>query len=259
MRAKIVTAYVPLKVNHLSRTQYRAYGNRLVAAVGEENIKVFYDFPLNQCWLYQELWKSTNGQPLALPPATDVPADRYDTPARMVESNIVQHSRTEWMVKAAQEFSDVDVLIWLDYAILKQGGWTGKPVTEEIVKTFFDRVSAAQFDDIPFPGIWEKGPISDTGPNWRFCGSTHIIPRTHLFLVDAFYRYECKKFIQRTLSVPLDLPVWAAVEQNSSLPFRQYKANHDATQLTAFPAYPDEAGVQAPRRTHTQRLVDQAG
>jgi hypothetical protein len=247
-----VTAYVSLEVKHLSREQYKDYGDRLVRAVGEENIRVFYDFPLRDCWLYPLLEERKVLD--VIQPATAVPADRYPTPKHMVLSNIVQHSRTQWMVAAAQEDDTVDVLIWLDYAILKQGGWTGKPVTEAIVSAFLDKVNKSTFDDIPFPGIWEKGPISDTGDNWRFCGSTHIIPRKHLFLVNEFYQYECKKFINRTLTVPLDLPIWAAVEQNSTLPFRWYQANHDATQLTAFPTYSDEAGVPK-ARGHTSALL----
>lgn len=234
-RCKVVSAYVPLDVKHLTREQYKSYGERLRAAVGWSRSVVFDDYPISNCWLYQHLWKVTGGQPLIYPPASAVSPDRYATPARMVESNIVQHQRTSWMVQAAKADPEVEVWIWLDLAIMKQGDWTGKPVTADVVDAFVERVSRAEFDDIPFPGIWDRGPISDTGDNWRFCGSTHIIPRKHLFLVDEFYRYECRKFIERTKTVPLDLPIWAATEANSTLPFRWYKANHDATQLTEFP------------------------
>jgi len=230
---KVITAYVPLNVKHLSREQYKSYGDRLVSAVGEDRIRVYYDFPLEDCWLYK--WLEKKGNLEEIKPATSVPGDRYPTPTHMVMSNIVQHQRTTWMRMASEEFPDAEVLIWLDYAILKQGVWNGKPVTEKIVNEFVNNLELTDFDCIPFPGIWDKGPISDTRDNWRFCGSTHIIPKKYIIAVDEFYRYQTKKFIDRTNTVPLDLPIWAYTELESTLPFYFYKANHDATQLTNFP------------------------
>ena len=231
---KVVTAYVPLDVKHLSPEQYKEYGDRLAAAI-PDNIRRYDDYPLSACWLYQWL---LDHDFIDFPPATAVPSDRYETPRHMVNSNIVQHQRTSWMRMAMEEDPKVDVLVWLDYAILKQGAFTGKPVTEQHVADFVRRVGEAEFDDIPFPGIWPQQPISIDGDNWRFVGSTHIIPRQHLPLVDDFYRYECRKFIMEHQTIPLDLPIWAAVEQNTTLPFVQYPANHDATQLTNFPRGP---------------------
>jgi len=120
---------------------------------------------------------------------------------------------------------------------LKQGwGWDGHPgVEERHITEFLDKIEASNFHDIPFPGIWPKGEISDNSDNWRFCGSTHIIRRDLLAYVDHFYREECQRFITRTQTVPLDLPIWAGLELHSSLPFRFYRANHDATQLLNFP------------------------
>jgi hypothetical protein len=234
VKAKVVSAYVPLNVLHLTSNQYKDYGKRLEDSVGSDRIKIFYDFPLEQCWLYK--WLEQRNQ-LNLNPATAVPSDRYQTPQHMTRSNIVQHQRTTWLRMAAEEDPTCDVLIWLDLAILKQGGFTGKPVTEQIIRDFVDRIENSDFDYIPFPGIWPRGPISDTGDNWRFCGSTHIIPRLHLQIVDETYRYHCRKFIARTSTVPLDLPIWAYTELEEYLPFQFYQANHDATQLTSFPDF----------------------
>lgn len=232
MRVKVVTAFVPLDVKHLSAGAYRSYGDRMRDAIPADLV-VYDPFPLKDCWLYQWLNQHNWGHLL---PATPVPADRYATPYHMVQSNIVQHQRTSWLVKAAHEFPEAEVLVWLDLAILKQGDFTGKRVEPLHIYQFVEKIKRAQFSDIPFPGIWDvKAPPSDTGDNWRFCGSTHVIPREHLFLVDEFYRYECRRFIQRTSTVPLDLPIWALTELNSTLPFRYYQANHDATQLTEFP------------------------
>lgn len=227
MKVKVVTAYVPLPVLHVSREKYKSLGNRLVDAI-PDNIFVFDDYGIEDCWAYSV--RST-------PPAQAVPSDRYASPADFVLSNIVQHQRTTWAMLAAVKEPDVDVWVWLDYGILKQGDFTGKPVTAKHVAEFVKRVATRpSLLDIPFPGIWPRGPISDTGDNWRFCGSTHIWRKAWLPLIDKAYRRECKLFIERTNTVPHDLPIWAHTELSSGLPFRWYAANHDATQLTNFPA-----------------------
>ena len=232
MIVKSVTAYVPLEVKHLTRQQYAALGNGLVSALGDK-IKVFYDYPLEDCWLYRYMKEHVMPD---LPPATEVPSDRYATPHHMVLSNIVQHQRTAWAMMAAAAEPRVDVWVWLDYGVLKQGDWTGRPVTEQIIAEFIGRIEAMErMNYIPFPGIWEKGVPSDTGANWRFVGSTHIWPKRYLPAIDRSYNWECRRFIQRTSTVPIDLPIWAYTELNSGLPFRQYAANHDATQFTGFP------------------------
>ena len=224
-KVKVVTAYVPLPVKHLSRRQYEELGNRLAVACGEERIRGFYDYPVEHCWAYK--YKD-------LPPAQPVATDRYATPADFVLSNIVQHQRTTWARMAAAEDMDADVFVWLDFGILKQGQFTGKPVEAGMVTEFLNRIERAELKDIPFPGIWPRGDISDTGDNWRFVGSTHIWPRQYLDLIDLFYKVECRRFIERTKTISNDLPVWAHVEAHWPLPFRFYPANHDATQLTNF-------------------------
>ena len=230
MIVKAVTAYVPLEVKHLTPEQYKAYGDRLHDALDDRI--VMFDCPLEACWLYRWLKKKDW---LDLPPATEVPSDRYATPHHMVLSNIVQHNRTMWACIASDLRPEVDAWVWLDYAVLKQGGWTGKPVTEQIILDFMkDLETLPELTDIPFPGIWEKGVPSDTGANWRFVGSTHIWPTRYLSDIDRAYNAECRKFIERTKTVPIDLPIWAYVELNSGLPFVQYAANHDATQFTGL-------------------------
>lgn len=236
MRVSVVTGYVPLEVRHLTFAQYEEYGRRLGSAVvaGGATFDHIYTH-LNDCWLTQWLRDEAPGH--VFPPASDVPTDRYATPQHMVLSNIVQHQRTTWLGQAAVSRPDADVLVWLDLGILKQGDWTGKPVTEEAITDFCTKLNRMEkLDVIPFPGIWPKGDIADYGANWRFVGSTHIIPKQHLSQVDFAYKTECIEFIRRTQTIPLDLPIWAYTERNWSpmLPFKQYAANHDATQLTGL-------------------------
>lgn len=229
----VTSSYVPLRVKHLSREAYEHLGRRLMGACSNHAQMTFWDpFPFDQCWLYRELphgnlWET---------PAAPTPSDRYDTPAEYVKSNIVQHNRTQWAVDAWKQFPDADVVVWLDYGILKQGGWNNNQLTEEHVGEFLDKVAAVnEWNDIPFPGIEGKKPVDIHGNNWRFCGSTHIWPTKYLMDIHRAYQFETRKFIRNHQCVPLDLAIWPAVEENSGLPFRWYKAEYDASQLTNFP------------------------
>jgi len=231
LKVKAVTAYVPLEVKHLNREQYKELGDGLVDALGDK-ITVFYDYPVSDCWLWRWL---KDMDMFDLPPATEVPSDRYATPHHMVLSNIVQHQRTAWALQASAMDPEVDVWVWLDYGVLKQGDFTGKRVTKKDISDFVKRIEAKPIMNyIPFPGIWEKMIPSDTGANWRFVGSTHIWPRLFLPSIHLSYMDQCMKFISRTKTVPIDLPIWAYTEMRSGLPFVQYAANHDATQFTGY-------------------------
>lgn len=238
MRAKVITAYVPLEVKHLTAEDYHAYADRLERALPPGKFRAFRPYPLGACWLHGYL--STNGW-LDLPPATETPADRYATPAAHVASNVVQHNRTRWMCMAMDEDPGLDITIWLDYAVLKQGAWRGNQIKEEHIGPFVESVEKYFTDgggDIPFPGINPPGPVEVHGNNFRFCGSTHIIPRWHLYYVDERYRKICRGWVENMKCIPLDLPIWALTEQSEpKLPFSFYQAEYDATQLTNFPVY----------------------
>ena len=242
MRAKVVTAFVPLEgMRHFRPEHYHEYAEQMEKALSPDRFQAFRGFLLDDCWLYRYL--DTRGW-LDFPPATEVPPDRYPSPSHMVRSNIVQHNRTTWMRMAAREDHGADILVWLDYAILKQGDWTGKRVTPDHIARFVEAVERWYGNDenkvIQFPGIWDYGPIDPHGANWRFCGSTHVIPRPWLSQVDDLYKQVCRNWINHFRTVPLDLPIWAYVEQMRPTWFKQYKANHDATQLTNFPGYKDD-------------------
>lgn len=224
MRAKVVTAFVPLKVKHLSSDEYHAYGRQLEAACGPHRFRCFDNFPLDDCWLAKE------NPPLV--PASETPSDRYETREDHARSNIVQHSRTQWARMAAYEDPDVEVLVWLDLAIMKQGVWLNNQITHGHVLDFLAEVEKLPSGIIPFPGIEDRKPVDPSGNNWRFCGSTHIWPVQFLPELDRQYKFYTREFIRRHGTIPLDLAVWPTVEERSGLPFRWYKAEYDATQLT---------------------------
>ena len=223
---KVVSAFVPLKVKHLTAEQYHAYGDRLVRAA-DGHIRVFDDFPYEDCWLAKE------NPPMV--PATPPAPDRYETSEDFARSNVIQHSRTQWARLAVEEDPAIDVIIWLDYAVLKQGAWRNNPVKEEHIWNLIKKCEKYPFDDIPFPGIEPVQPVNPHGNNWRFVGSTHIWPVKWLPLIDTVYKFATRRFIRHYTCTPLDLAIWPTVEQTSGLPFKFYQAEYDASQLTGFP------------------------
>lgn len=230
MNPKIVTAYVPLQVRHLSRMQYYDHFQVILDAVGRENVHAFLDYPLERCWLSHE-------PSVPLQPANPVPPDRYASALHNIHSHVVQHNRTTWALAAAAEHPDVDCWIWLDFGVAKQGGWRNNKINAGHIRGFFDDIRATPaLDVIPFPGISPPGPVASTGNNWRFCGSTHIWPTKFLPAIDAAYKEELRLWMEINRTMPLDLPIWALVEHNHpSLPFRFYQAEYDASQLTNYP------------------------
>jgi hypothetical protein len=230
MKVGVVTGFVPLPVKHLTAEQYHNLWELTRNAVLDAGAVVvpFHD-NIEDMWLWKE------NPPMV--PANPVPMDRYAGPRENALSNIVQHNRTTWALRAAEMRPEVEVWVWLDYGIMKQGVWRNNPITPESVQKFIRRVEStpAPMDYIPFPGIADKGPVYQTGNNWRFCGSTHIWPKHYLPDIDSMYKNTLEKWIYEHKTTPLDLPIWALVEQNSKLPFRWYPAEYDASQLDNYP------------------------
>lgn len=235
IRARIISAFVPLEgMRHVDPAIYAKNAYDMVQDVPCHFFNM--DEELRDMWLYK--WLSM-AEWLTLPPATPAAPDRYPTPQHFVNSNIVQHNRTRWLLQAAAIYPDNDVFIWLDYGILKQGNFTGKRIEAKHIAPFVEKVEryyAAGHRDIPFPGIAPMAVVKANDNCWRFCGSTHIIPRWHLEAIDKAYRSACCGFIAVTRTIPLDLPIWALVEQiHPEIPYHQYTAEYDYTQLTNFP------------------------
>lgn len=227
-KVRVVTAFVPLNVKHMTTSDYMTLGEKMTSAAKRAGAEVsWFQQTLNQCWAY-DLCTGRR-------PATETPDDRYASPIEHVASHIVQHNRTEWAMNAVSGTQD-DVVIWLDLGILKQGKWNGNPITEDDVSWFVEAVQMYPFNDIPFPGI-DPNPANwfPRGNNWRFCGSTHAWPRKWLPAIDHSYKFHLRSFVMNHGCVPLDLAIWPLVERHSGLPFRWYKAEYDASQLRNWP------------------------
>ena len=227
MKVKAVTAYVDLGLEKRPSVEFHMLGNRLIRAC-DGRIHVFNAFPFERCWAAREF----GGLPAANPRATD----RFVTDVEHVRSNLLQHSPVQWVALAsAQDLDDTDVYVWMGYSILKQGDFTGKRITEEHVAQFLDKVERYDFTDIPFPGITPPAPVNPHGDNWRFCGSTIIMPRKFLVPIVKTYFAKARQFINTFQSIPLDLAIWPEVEREGNLPWKFYQAEYDHTQLTNFP------------------------
>ncbi len=223
-KVKVVTAYVDLGLAKRPSEEFHELGNRLISACG--SAVRYPNFPFDDLWLAKEKppWVAANARA----------PDRFETDEEHVRSNIVQHSPVQWLRAAYDTDPSPDIFVWISYTVLKQGAFTGKPVKEEHISKFIEKLENWTPDCIPFPGILEKKPVNPHGDNWRFCGSTLIIPKQYLLQVEHSYKYNCMEFIRRHGSIPIDLAIWPSVEENSGLPWRFYRAEYDSTQFTGL-------------------------
>src|SRR5262245_23171191 len=127
-KVKVVTAYVDLSLTKRPSAEFHALGSRLKAAVEPHcAFRVFEHFPYEHCWAH----------PFHALPAANLRAeDRFPTDAEHVRSNLIQHSPLQWLKLAMDEDPTPDVFVWLGYTIMKQGAFTGKPVTETAIGDF---------------------------------------------------------------------------------------------------------------------------
>src|ERR1700692_4829567 len=148
MKVGVVTGFIPIPVHHLTEDRYHALGSQLQQACGEADVIRIGGGQLKECWAYDLC--------TGLPPANPVPADRYASPEINVMSHVIQHQRTTWAMEAAQDYPNIDVWVWFDYGLMKQGDWTGKPIRAENVQRFLRKFADMEaLDHIPVPGSTE--------------------------------------------------------------------------------------------------------
>lgn len=193
-------------------------------------LRFFNNYPMGECWAIREFW------PRIHIPNNPTAPDRFKSREEHVLVNYIQHQRTTWALMAAVENQDVDIWVWLDTGVLKQGAWRNEQVEEKHIAGLFEAIyKNPPKDTIPFPGIRERYPISDFDNHWRFCGSVHIWPKNQLFAIDAYYKDQLRRFVQRTQTMPGDLPIWGHLEASDVLPFKFYQGEYGYTQFTGYP------------------------
>ncbi len=226
-KVKVVSAYCDLGLTLRPSTDFHVLGDRLVQACGDR-IRVFKDFKFKDCWAYQEFDHDY------MPAHPWCPEDRFVNWDECYRWTLLQHSPCQWVFDAYLEDPTPDVYVWIGYSIMKQGGFTNKPVQEHHIAEFLDRLEKYPFDYIPFPGILPKAPVLPHGNNWRFVGSTLIFPRKYLGRIVYEYKGACREFVRIHRAVPIDLAIWPTVEERGGLPWRFYQGEYDATQFTGL-------------------------
>lgn len=223
MRVKLVTGYVPIAGHPRGAAEYGALGEKLGGVPVPK--KAFYDQMRN-------LWLTRHLNTLKFVPH----ASAYDNPEKnSLAYHCVNHEKSKWLVDAANDDPDADVLVWVDYGIFRLKG-----VNNEAIYNFINSL-----DDkfIYAPGCWDKPAVVESAaPCWRFCGSVIAVPAK---LVDAFHfecRAKCSQHIERTRSVEWEVNTWSRVEGGRrKLPFKWYKADHDVSMFLNCPTVIDAA------------------
>jgi hypothetical protein len=215
MRAKLVTAYVPIPNHPRTPEEYGALGEQLGGVPVRK--KAFYN-TLADCWMTKYVDK------LPFIPR----ASEGDNPAKNTRAyHIVNHQKTSWLVQAADDDPEVDVLVWVDYGIFRLPG-----VCNQAIYEFMEKV-----DDraIYAPGCWDKGVVEASQVNWRFCGSVLAVPRKLVDTLDFHVRVTARQHVSKTKNIEWEVNTWARVEQAyPKLPFHWYKADHDVSLFTGL-------------------------
>lgn len=223
---KVITAYCDLGLTKRPSADFHVLGRRLLDQLGVDGHK--YEYSKNDAWT----WDAYKNYPAANARAYD----RFDDDLEHARSNLIQHTPVQWLEEAALDFPQTDVFVWMGYSILKQGDHTGKRILPYHVADFVYKLRNWAPTALPFPGMDPfHNPIEPFGDNWRFCGSMLVVPRQFVFRVGNSYRANFKSFVQQHKAIPLDLAIWPMVEFSSGLPWKQYPAEYDYTQLTNFP------------------------
>lgn len=235
MNSRLVTAYVPIPNHTRSATEYGELGERLSGVPVRK--KAFYS-RVEDTWLHKFV-----DHHLKFKPAIS----GGDNPAKnTLAYHCVNHMKTSWLVQAANEHPEADVLVWVDYGIFHLPG-----ITNKIIYEFMEKV-----DDkaIYAPGCWDKGVVESAYPCWRFCGSVLAVPRTMVDRLDFECRVMARKHILRTKNVEWEVNTWARVEDATRLRFCWYKADHNETLFTGLPAIAPAAGPDLVGKTHIGRM-----
>lgn len=213
MKTRLVTAYVPILNHPRTAEEYGTLGEKLGGVPVRK--KGFYN-------RIDELWMTKYINALPFVPR----ASAGDNPAKnSLAYHAVNHQKTSWLVQAADEYPDDDILVWVDYGIFRLPG-----VTNQAIYEFMEKL-----DDkaIYAPGCWDKPTVVEAAyPCWRFCGSVLAVPRKLVDQLDFECRVAARKHISSTKNVEWEVNTWARVENKTKLPFHWYKADHDVSLFT---------------------------
>lgn len=213
MRTRLVTGYVPIPNHPRTAAEYGELGEKLSGVPVRK--KAFY-MRVEDTWMAKYVSKL---------PYTPKPSQYDNLEKNTLAYHYVNHQKTSWLVQAADEYPDDDVLVWVDYGIFRLPG-----VTNQAIYEFMEKL-----DDkaIYAPGCWNAPQaIESAFPCWRFCGSVLAVPRKCVDQLDYACRVEARQHTNKTKNVEWEVNTWARVEargHRTILPFHWYKADHNVS------------------------------
>lgn len=229
-RACLVTGYVRLNLGNRRHDEYTALGSRLLgighrtvafldpdcrAATGPRTGVLHASLP--RCWLW----------PLSAEAATPAGNPEKDTRAY----HAVQHQKTAWLAEASQ-WTDAEILVWLDFGILHVPG-----ITEEIVAAFLERAGDAPTDRIGMASIWgpPAGPVDPSRVAWHCAGGVLVVPRDLVHSWHIRCQKQAASLLMRRGMVTWEVNTWAEAWRESPDMVRAWACDHDASLLEAGP------------------------
>ncbi len=236
--AVVVTGFVKIPGHPRTDEEYDRLGARL-RELHSAPVRVFRDV-LEDCWLHKHVH--------------DRPVDHAvgDNPKKnSLAYHVVQHQKTAWLVSALETNPSADVLVWLDYGVFHQPG-----VTVDVVDAFLRRVRARE--EISIPGCFTPTATSSIDwPDWRFCGSSLVVPRDLVISFHEAVRAVTLERLAKTGRVTWEVNDWAEVERRKMVPIRWYKADHNATQFTNYEAGKAEEQIMSDVTTQSEVRGDE--
>jgi hypothetical protein len=215
MNPVLVTGYVPIPNHPRTATEYGELGEKLSGVPVKK--KAFY-------MKVEDTWMAKYIRGLKFDPS---PSQHDNSEKNTTAYHCVNHMKTSWLVQAADENPDADVLVWVDYGIFRLPG-----INNQAIYEFMNKI-----DDkaIYAPGCWQQqDAVESAYPCWRFCGSVLAVPRKMVDSLDYACRVAARQHIAATRNVEWEVNTWARVEKKASraLPWRWYKADHDVSMFT---------------------------
>lgn len=213
-RLVVVTGYVQLPDHPRKHEEYESLGARLNTLRAPV---LPFRCSLRDCWLDEHTRDK------------DVQHATADNPSKNTRAyHVVQHQKTAWLLQARKIEPNADVLIWLDYGIFHQPG-----ITAQIIDNFLSTVRS--HPRFAIPGAWEQSSRAVDWPDWRFCGSTIVVPSRNAGDFHEAVHAMTLDRLTRDNYLTWEVNDWAAVEDQGNLPICWYKANHDQSQFTNYP------------------------
>ena len=194
------------------------------ALEGLPNVRLGGVVELADTWTWATLTKETY----------NLPAHRNeekDTLAYMA----CQHTKMEFMWKAAQDYPDFHTYAWIDFRVAHVFKNIDQSLAElaHIAKTYED---VRQDSLAIFPGCWSAGVGSLTeGICWRFCGGFFLLSRTALERIWTLIQHALPQFLEKERVATWEVNFWAYLERSHDWSPRWYKADHNDTLIHVPP------------------------